>query len=44
MASFFVRAALGQYELDRPEQLLKLLAAMARHKLADAVDRQRAGR
>lgn len=44
MASFFVRAALGQYELDRPEQLLRLLATMARHKLADEVDRQRAKR
>lgn len=42
LASFFVRASLGQYELDRPEQLLKLLASMARHKLADQVDRQRA--
>jgi RNA polymerase sigma-70 factor (ECF subfamily) len=43
MASFFVRAALGQYELDAPEQLLKLLATMARHKLADRVDQERAG-
>jgi RNA polymerase sigma-70 factor (ECF subfamily) len=43
LASFFVRAALGQYELDAPEQLLKLLATMARHKLADRVDRERAG-
>ena len=42
MASFFVRAALGQYELDAPEQLLRLLATMARHKLADQVDRERA--
>src|SRR6516164_2725471 len=42
MASFFVRAALGQYELGAPEQLLKLLATMARHKLADRVDRERA--
>src|SRR6267142_483063 len=42
MASFFVRAALGQYELDAPEQLLKLLATMARHKLADQVDKERA--
>src|SRR5437763_17042036 len=42
MASFFVRAALGQYELQAPEQLLKLLASMARHKLADQVDRERA--
>jgi RNA polymerase sigma-70 factor (ECF subfamily) len=42
LASFFVRAALGQYELDTPDQLLKLLAAMVRHKLADQVDRERA--
>jgi RNA polymerase sigma-70 factor (ECF subfamily) len=42
MASFFVRAALGQYELNTPEQLLKLLASMARNKLADQVDRERA--
>jgi RNA polymerase sigma-70 factor (ECF subfamily) len=42
MASFFLRAALGQYELNAPEQLLKLLATMARHKLADRVDQERA--
>src|SRR5271169_5194637 len=42
MASFFVRAALGQYELGTPDELLKLLATMARHKLADQVDRERA--
>jgi len=42
MASFFMRAALGQYELNQPEQLLKLLASMARNKLADQVDRERA--
>ncbi len=34
-ASFFVRAALGQYDLDRPERLLKLLVDMSRKKLAD---------
>ena len=28
MASFFVRAALGQYELNTPDQLLRLLATM----------------
>jgi RNA polymerase sigma-70 factor (ECF subfamily) len=33
--SFFVRAALGQYELDKPEQLLRLLVSMSRRKLAD---------
>src|SRR3989442_11144114 len=34
LASFFVRAAAGQYDLEQPEQLLGLLAAMARKKLA----------
>jgi RNA polymerase sigma-70 factor (ECF subfamily) len=34
LASFFVRAAVGQYDLDEPAQLLNLLLAMARHKLA----------
>jgi RNA polymerase sigma-70 factor (ECF subfamily) len=43
-ASFFVRAALGQYELDQPEQLLKLLTRMARNKLANQAHHQRAGR
>ncbi len=42
MASFFVRAALGQFDLDGPEQLLRLLSTMARHKLADQIDRERA--
>ncbi|MFL5341279.1 MAG: RNA polymerase sigma factor [Gemmataceae bacterium] len=42
MASFFVRAALGQFDLTGPDQLLRLLATMARHKLADQVDRERA--
>jgi RNA polymerase sigma-70 factor (ECF subfamily) len=34
-ASFFFRAALGQYELDHPEQLLKLLVSMTRKKLVN---------
>jgi RNA polymerase sigma-70 factor (ECF subfamily) len=34
LASLFVRLALGQYEIDRPEQLLGLLARMARNKVA----------
>ena len=42
MASFFVRAALGQYELETPEQLLKLLAMMTRNKLANQVKGHRA--
>lgn len=36
LASFFVRTAAGQFELDCPEQLLKLLVRMARNKLASA--------
>ncbi len=44
MASFFVRAALGQYEIATPEQLLKLLATMARNKLANQANGQRAAR
>jgi RNA polymerase sigma-70 factor (ECF subfamily) len=44
LASFFVRAASGQYELDTPEQLLKLLAAMARNKLAFQARKQCAQR
>jgi RNA polymerase sigma-70 factor (ECF subfamily) len=36
-ASFFVRAALGQFDLDTPEQLLKLLVAMSRRKVIDQV-------
>lgn len=35
MNSFFVRTAMGQFELDTPEQLLNLLTKMARNKLAN---------
>jgi RNA polymerase sigma-70 factor (ECF subfamily) len=41
-ASFFVRTALGQYDLDDPGQLLKLLTAIARNKLAIQARRERA--
>jgi len=34
LGNFFVRAALGQFDLEKPESLLKLLATMARNKLA----------
>lgn len=44
LGSFFVRVAKGQYDVDTPEQVEKLLARMARNKLADQVDRQRAAR
>lgn len=36
LASFFVRAAVGEYELAGPEQLAGLLVKMARNKLASA--------
>lgn len=35
LVSFFVRAAAGQYQLDTPDQLIRLLVTMARNKLAD---------
>jgi len=44
LASFFVRAALGQYELETPDQLLKLLATMTRNKLANQAKGFRAKR
>jgi RNA polymerase sigma-70 factor (ECF subfamily) len=44
LADFFVRAALGRFELERPEQLLQLLAVIARHKLINQVHKQQAGR
>jgi RNA polymerase sigma-70 factor (ECF subfamily) len=37
LASFFVRAAAGQYDLDDPAQLIALLVRMARNKLAGQV-------
>jgi RNA polymerase sigma-70 factor (ECF subfamily) len=42
LASFFARAAAGQYELDQPDQLRKLLVGMARKKLLFQVRKQRA--
>ena len=44
LASFFVRTALGQYELDRPENLVGLLVSMTRKKLADHAREQGAAR
>jgi RNA polymerase sigma-70 factor (ECF subfamily) len=35
LRSFFVRAAAGQYELQRPEDLLRLLVSMARNKVVN---------
>jgi RNA polymerase sigma factor (sigma-70 family) len=39
-ASFFVRTAAGQFDIDQPDQLLKLLVAIARNKLAKQVTGQ----
>jgi RNA polymerase sigma-70 factor (ECF subfamily) len=40
--SFFVRAALGEYELNSAEDLLRLLGSMVRHKAAAQARRQNA--
>src|SRR5262249_36832779 len=44
LASFFVRAASGQYDLDEPGQLRRLLVGIARNKVAFQARRQRAKR
>ena len=44
LASFFVRAAAGQYVLEKPEQLIGLLVQMARNKLSHQVRRETAQR
>jgi RNA polymerase sigma-70 factor (ECF subfamily) len=44
LTGFFVRAAAGQFELNQPDQLLKLLVTMARNKLRDQVSYHRAAR
>jgi RNA polymerase sigma-70 factor (ECF subfamily) len=44
LASFFVRTALGQYEVETPEQLLNLLTTMTRNKLTNQANRMRARR
>jgi RNA polymerase sigma-70 factor (ECF subfamily) len=42
LASFFVRAAAGEYDLGQPQQLRKLLVGMARKKVLVQVRKQRA--
>jgi RNA polymerase sigma factor (sigma-70 family) len=44
LATFFVRAAAGQYDLDRPEGLRQLLVAIAMNKLGEQIRRHRAQR
>jgi RNA polymerase sigma-70 factor (ECF subfamily) len=39
MATFFARAALGQYDLESPGDLLNLLAAITRHKVTNQAKR-----
>ena len=40
LGSFFVRAALGQYDLDDPAKVINLLVGMAHNKLAFQVRRE----
>jgi RNA polymerase sigma-70 factor (ECF subfamily) len=40
LASFFVRAALGQFDLDAPQKLVNLLVTMARNKVASKARRR----
>lgn len=44
LLSFFVRVGSGQYELETPEQLLRLLTTMARNKLLNQARLQKAAR
>jgi RNA polymerase sigma factor (sigma-70 family) len=43
-ADFFVRTALGQYDLESPTELLRLLATMARHRVVYHAQKRRAAR
>jgi RNA polymerase sigma-70 factor (ECF subfamily) len=42
LGDFFVRAALGQFDLSCPEQLLKLLATIARNRVVEEARKQHA--
>src|SRR5262249_13129104 len=44
LGSFFIRAAAGQYELEQPAQLVRLLVTIARNKVAYQARRQQAQR
>src|SRR5262249_22716885 len=44
LANFFVRAAAGQFDLQEPKQLLKLLVRMAHNKVLNHVRYQHAAR
>jgi RNA polymerase sigma-70 factor (ECF subfamily) len=40
LGSFFVRTALGEYDLETPSHLVRLLVVMTRNKVATAAQRQ----
>ena len=44
LANFFVRAASGQFELERADQLVKLLVTMARNRVVNEAHKQQAAR
>ncbi len=44
MANFFVRAGAGQFDIEEPGQLLRLLVTMARNKLLDLARHHNAAR
>jgi RNA polymerase sigma factor (sigma-70 family) len=44
LIEFFVRAADGQFELNEPDELLRLFVTMARNEVRDEARRQRASR
>jgi RNA polymerase sigma-70 factor (ECF subfamily) len=44
LATFFVRTALGQFELDTPQQLINLLTTITRHKLINQIELHQAQR
>jgi RNA polymerase sigma-70 factor (ECF subfamily) len=44
LANFFIRAASGQFDIERPEQLTGLLVKMAKNKLRDHWRKQTADR
>jgi RNA polymerase sigma factor (sigma-70 family) len=44
LGNFFVRVAAGQFDLDTPADLLKLLAIMVRNRIADEARKQNARR
>jgi RNA polymerase sigma-70 factor (ECF subfamily) len=44
LGNFFARAALGQFELEKPEQLMNLLVTMARNRLINHARKHKAAR